>query len=140
MRLVLAAAVALTLSSCQSQLLLRNDHRITVDSPNYFATVQQPVTVRWSVRDFAPPRDGHFVVFVDRSPQAPSDPLSDFRPGDRTGIYTVDTAELKLPRFLPDPNAHAVDQDHHEVTIILVAQNGRRIGESAGFVEFDVRQ
>ena len=128
------------LSGCQGQLLFRNDHRITLVSPANFATVTLPVTVRWSARDFTPPADGRFLVFVDRSPQPPGDTINDFPVSDRAGIYVADGGEILLSNFVRDPQAPPAEQDHHEVTVILVGPDGRRIGETTGFAEFDVKR
>lgn len=135
-----AVAGVVGLSGCQGQLLFRNDHRVTIESPANFATVTLPVTIRWQARDFTPPSSGRFLVFVDRSPQPPGDSINDFPASDRAGIYTVDGNEIRLSVFARDPQAPPAEQDHHEVTVILVGPDGRRIGETAGFVEFDVRR
>jgi hypothetical protein len=139
--IVATLAMTLGLSGCEQQaLLFRNDHRINVSSPATFATVGLPLTLRWTARDFSAPRDGHFEVFVDRSPQPPGKTISEFPPGDRAGIYATDSTEMELKVFGRDPAAPPAEQDHHELTVILVDPHGRRISETAGFVEFDIRR
>ncbi|MGI8608950.1 MAG: hypothetical protein ACR2MY_06945 [Candidatus Dormibacteria bacterium] len=142
MRLAVAVLVAaLGLTGCQEQaLLFRNDHRITIISPANFDTVHLPLTLRWRARAFTAPTDGHYVVLVDRSPQAPGKTISEFPPADRLGIYTTDSTEMELKVFGRDPSAPPAEKDHHELTVILVDPQGRRISETAGFVEFDIQR
>ena len=139
-RSLLAASllIALTTTGCGGDLLFRNDRRITITSPDSFATVSQPLTIRWSARDFTAPADGHFMVFLDRSPQAPGETIDSFAPADRYGIVTLDQTEVTTSSFRRDPNAPSATAAHHEATVIVVDPSGRRIGETAGFVEFDV--
>ena len=126
-------------SGCQSQLLFRNDHRITIVSPRDFSTVHAPVTIRWVTRDFSAPTDGHFVVFLDSDPQPPGETLNYFAGQSLQYVWTVDTTSFRIPHFpLVDPNAPKQEQEHHDVTVILVDRQGRRISETAGFVEFNL--
>ena len=129
----------LAMTGCGNDLLFRNDHRITILSPANFDTVSQPLTVRWSARGFTTPTDGHFVAFFDLSPPSPGDTIDSYSPTDRQWIRTVDQTEVTAPPLPTDGTAPAAVRDHHEVTVILVDRSGRRIGETAGFVEFDVR-
>ena len=137
---VVLVATCVALTGCADGLLFRNDHRVIVVSPDNFATVSQPLTIRWSARDFSAPADGHFVVFFDVSPQSPGETIDGFTPLQRVSIKTVDANEVTAPTFRPDEGAPAATRNHHEVTVILVDTSGRRIGETAGFVEFDVAE
>ena len=126
-------------SGCQTQLLFRNDHRITITTPSSFANVHKPLTIRWVTRDFTAPQDGHYEVFLDRDPQPPGESLHYFAGQSLQFIWTVDTTSFRVPYLpLPDPNAPQLEQEHHTVTVILVDTQGRRIGETSGFVEFYV--
>jgi len=127
-------------SGCQSDLLFRNDHRITITSPSDFSNVHTPVTITWVTRDFTAPADGHFEVFLDRDPQPPGETLKSYFGGQSLQfIWTVDTTSFKIPYLpLPDPNAPKQEQEHHTITVILVDRDGRRITETSGFVEFNV--
>lgn len=127
-------------SGCQTELLFRNDHRITITSPSDFANVHAPVTITWVTRDFAAPADGHFEVFLDRDPQPPGETVQSYFAGQSLQfIWTVDTTTFKIPYFpLADPNAPKQEQEHHTITVILVDSRGRRITETSGFVEFNV--
>ena len=132
--LVVSAAV----SGCADGYLFRNDHRITIETPGSFATVRQNVTVRWAATDFQAPRDGRFAVLFDLSPPSPGDTLADIPPLERQFVKVVDTTQVQAPTFVHDSTATGPLQDHHEVTVILLDPQGRRIGETAGYVEFDV--
>jgi hypothetical protein len=136
--LVLLAVLATTLSGCADGYLFRNDHRITIDSPASFAAVQQHFTVRWTARDFTAPRDGRFAVFFDLAPPPPGQTLGDIPPLQRQLVRVVDTTEVEAPTFTHDSTTTGPLQDHHEVTVILLDRQGRRISETAGYVEFDV--
>ena len=128
------------LSGCQSDLLFRNDHRITVVEPVDFAKVHSPVTIRWVTREFSAPADGHFELFLDRDPQPPGETLQHYFAGQSLQfIWTTDQTTFRIPYFpLADPNAPKEEQQHHTVTVILVDSAGRRIGETSGFVEFNL--
>jgi hypothetical protein len=138
-----AAVVALgvlgaTLCGCGDGYLFRNDHRITIDSPGSFTTVRQPLTVRWSVRDFAAPRDGSFAVFFDLAPPPPGQTLGDIPVLQRRFVRVVDATQVQAPAFIHDSTSTGPLQDHHEVTVVLLDRQGRRISETAAYVEFDV--
>jgi hypothetical protein len=121
-----------------SDLLFRNDHRITITSPGSYATVGVPLTVTWTVRDFNAPNDGSFAVFLDRDPQPPGQTLDQFggRPFD---IFRVSQPSLRLDTVVPHHAADALERNQHDITVILLDRSGRRIGESQAFVEFNVR-
>ena len=137
---LLLVVTSLAATGCANGLLFRNDHRITIDSPDDFASVSQPLTIRWTAKDFSAPADGHFVVFFDLAPQSPGDTIDSFSPLERQLIRVVDRPQVGAPTLRPDENAPLVTRNHHEVTVILVDPAGRRIGETAGFVEFDVTE
>lgn len=140
LRAALACTVlALVVSGCADGYLFRNDQRITMLSPASFATVGQPLTVRWTARDFTAPKDGRFAVLFDLAPPAPGETLDNIPPLERRLVKVVDTGEVQAPMFTHDDNATGPLQDHHEVTVILLDPHGRRISETAGYVEFDVR-
>ena len=125
-------------SGCQSQLLFRNDHRITIVSPGDFSNVKAPVTIHWVTRQFTP-ADGHFEVFLDRDPQPPGESLHYFAGESTQFIWSTDQTTFRIPYFpIADPNAPKEEQVHHTVTVILVDSTGRRVGETSGFVEFNL--
>jgi hypothetical protein len=131
-------AVSAALSGCAEGYLFRNDHRITIETPASFATVHQNFTVRWSARDFVAPRDGRFAVFFDLSPPSPGQTLGNIPALERRFVRVVDATQVQAPTFTHDSDTTGPLQDHHEVTVILLDRDGRRISETAGYVEFDV--
>lgn len=136
---VLAAATLLLMDVACGGKLFRNDHRIEILEPGKYATVSQPLTVRWRAKDFDPPTDGRFLVFVDRDPQPPGQTIAYFR-RDRDDIYETSSARLVIQTFTPRPGANDTERNLHDVTVVLTDTEGRRVGESAGFVEFTVRR
>lgn len=131
-------AVTIALPGCADGYLFRNDHRVAIDSPTSFATVSQPFVVRWTAHDFQAPRDGRFAVLFDLAPPPPGGTLDDIPPLQRRFIRVVDSTEVEAPTFTKDTSTTGPLQDHHEVTVILLDPEGRRISETAGFVEFDL--
>jgi hypothetical protein len=153
------------LSGCVSQdLAFRIDKRLTIDSPEARSEVTLPVTVRWHVEDFdvvAPGTSatgigdsGYFGVFVDGAPQPPGKPLAWVARKDRTcraadgcpdaqylaarNIYSTSDTSITFQQ-LPRPS-DTKRKERHSVTIVLLDTHGRRIGESAFYVEFTVKR
>ena len=155
--LALVAAVIAVLPACGvSGLSFVQDERVDIVAPDDRSEVRLPLTVDWTVHDFAVGRGaGSFGVFVDRTPQ-PSGKTLDwpFR-GDPSCKGTG--AELcRSPAFLAQRSVHrttgtafTVDQVTrlsgsqsgrllHEVTVVLLDPAGKRIGEGAWSVQFEV--
>lgn len=152
-------AVAAGLTGCGTgPLAFHNDHRLSFGTPAARSRVQTPLTVRWSMRDFAPtgldgsttPARGAFAVFVDRAPMPVGADLKWFAAHDTgclrdprcpdpaylasRGVHlTTDTA-LTLD-VLP-PVADAVGEEQHSVTVVLLNGAGRRFAESAWYLPF----
>ena len=161
----MAAVVSLLTSGCVSQgLAFRLDKRVTIDAPEARSTVTLPVTVRWSVKDFqvvdpgsaAETNDhtGYFGVFVDQTPQPPGKTLAWVARKDRScrksdgcpdaqylaarNIYSTSQMQITFDQ-LPRPSDKN-QKERHNVTIVLLDAQGRRIGESAFYVEFIVKR
>ncbi|MGI8608470.1 MAG: hypothetical protein ACR2MY_04465 [Candidatus Dormibacteria bacterium] len=135
----LLCGVGILTSGC-GPLLFRQDHRLAIQSPHDRSTVRAPLNIHWSARDFASPADGHFAVFLDRDPQPPGESLEYFPKADRSqGIFVVAATSLRIDTFQRDFSLPKSDQNLHDVTVILLDRNGRRIGESAAFAQFRVQ-
>lgn len=145
-------------------LAFKVDDRLTIESPKTRSDVTLPVTVRWSVRDFtivAPgfgegdsKKSGYFGVFVDRPPQPPGKTLAWVARKDRScrasdgcpdaeylaarNIYSTSNTSITFEQ-LPRPSDET-KKERHNVTIVLLDPQGRRIGESAFYVEFTVKR
>ncbi len=132
-----ALFVAATVSGCGPYLFRQSD-RVQIATPANHATVREPVTVAWDVKEFAPPRDGSFAVFVDRDPMPAGESLGYFAAKDRDGIHVLAATSLRLDQLSRRAGVDPAEQDHHDVTVVLLDQQGRRIGEYAAYAEFTV--
>ena len=146
----IAAALVLALApACGVEgLNFVQDDRVRITAPRDRAEVRLPVTLRWSAKDF----DGTYAVFVDRAPVPPGrtlawlardDDLCKETPGcpntawfnDRD-VYATTSTELTIDD-LPDLT-DGERRDFHEASVILLDDEGRRVGEAAFTVEFQV--
>jgi hypothetical protein len=138
------------------------DERVEIVAPKDDAQVTLPMTVRWKATDFAVtgPTDaatndaGYFGVFVDRAPPGPGSTLASLAEGDEVckatpgcpdekylasqRAYTTTDTSFRIER-LPELTRDRT-REGHEVTIVLLDGAGRRIGESAFRVEFQIRR
>lgn len=158
----IVVALAFLASACNfSGLAFRVDDRLTIVEPEDREQVRLPVTVRWRVEDFAvtgPTREpsddaGYFGVYLDRQPQPPGQPLEWFAKDDETcraqdgcpdaaylasrNIYATDQMAFTI-ETVAQPPSDVKRREFHEVTIALLDGTGRRIGESAYYVVFEV--
>lgn len=147
-------------TACVPQgLAFRLDDRLSITAPSDRQEVTLPVTLRWEVEDFevaepgSTPREdaGYFAVFVDRAPMPPGEELAwlarddkGCRVGDgcpdaeyfsNLGVYTTSKTELVLEQVRARNTA---GRERHVATIVLLDGAGRRIGESAFDVVFDI--
>lgn len=121
-------------------MLFRQDHRINIAYPGDFATVGQPLTIRWSARGFNAPVDGSYAVFVDRDPMPPGETVASFdRDSRHRNIYVLKSPRLTIAHLDPNAGGSDAERNHHDITVVLLDSAGRRVGESAGFVQFTVR-
>ena len=134
---VAAVFISVAVSGCGPYLFRQSD-RVQIATPADHATVPEPVTVTWDVKDFAAPRDGSYAVFIDRDPMPPGESLAYFDPHDRDGIHVLTATSLRLPVLGRLAGVDPAEQDHHDVTVVLLDQQGRRIGEYAAYAEFTV--
>ncbi len=150
------------LTACVPQgLAFRTDQRLTFVVPQDRSTVSLPVTIDWDIRDFkvvdpgqqVAEDEGYFAVFVDRAPMPPGEPLSwiarkdtDCRPADgcpdqeylnTRGVYTTTETELVLEE-LPRTTDQEGRKERHRVVVVLLDAGGKRIGESAFEVVFEL--
>lgn len=159
-----AALLAALATGCVPQgLAFRTDDRVTIIRPADRSTVSLPVTLDWDVRDFSitdsgprqGDRAGYFAVFVDTAPVPPGKPLSWVARKDTScraadgcpdreyltarGIYPTTQTELTLDQ-VPRTTSRNDRRERHRAVIILLDPTGRRIGESAYEVEFDLKR
>jgi hypothetical protein len=169
LRAGLVLAFCVSVSGCLAQgLAFRVDDRLTFTSPEDRSTVLLPVVIDWDIRDFevvapgaaARPGEGYFAVFVDRAPMPPRKSMrwifrndEDCRAADgcptevdlaSIGIYTTTETRLVLEQIARPPTRDDEEEDddpeRHRVTVVLLDAAGKRIGESAFQVEFDLER
>ena len=152
-RSAVAVAALLITSSCSfSNLAFRQDDRLEILSPADRAEVTLPMTVRWAVEDFeVGPDAGSFAVFVDRAPQPPGKPLEWLARGDDScraadgcpdhswyaerDVYPTTAEELTIEQL---PARSDDRRELHEVTVVLLDEDGHRVGETGWTIEFQV--
>ena len=160
----LAAVLGLYLAvapACSTKVAFKQDDRVHFVYPRHRQKVQLPMTVRWTTDDFrvtgptaaAASGAGYFEVLVDRTPQPPGEPIGWFVRNDRAckqvptcpdasylasrDIYTTTTTSFPVNVVRP-PAQGSKGKDIHEVTVVLLDGTGRRIGETAFVVAFEV--
>ena len=157
-RLVLVAVALLVLPACGfSGLAFVQDERVDIVRPEDRDEVRLPLRVTWTVEDFAVgPGKGSFGVLVDRTPPRPGKTLSWLFRGD-AACKGSSASLCAQPAFLAQRNvfqttarSHTIEQvarlagtqagrQFHEVTIVLLDEAGRRVGEGAWSAQFEVR-
>jgi hypothetical protein len=149
------AATALVLGSTAcgvDGLSFVRDESVEIVAPQDRSKVRLPFDVRWTADEVG---NGSFGVFVDRAPQPPDETLAWFARDDEQcranpgcpddayftsrNIYRTSGNQVTVDRLL---ETRAEDEqryrDLHEVVVVLLDERGRRIGESAFSVEFEL--
>jgi hypothetical protein len=164
-RAALGLLMAVALSGCAvSGLSFRIDDRLQILRPADREEVSLPVTIEWDIDDFEvvkpdgseDPGRGYFGVFVDRAPQPPGETVEWFAKDDDScrvedgcpdkqyladrGVHTTTETQFVVETLPPPPSDQVARRELHEVTIVLLDGNGRRIGESAFTAEFEVQR
>lgn len=141
----------------------RQDRRVEFVAPRYREVVELPVTLDWTVADelAAEVADvdhpvAGFAVLLDVSPQPPGEDLTYFARDDdncnasagcpdrdyltRRGVHITRDSELTIETAPPAPGVDLDlgEPDLHEATVILIDEQGHRIGESAWSITFEV--
>jgi hypothetical protein len=158
LRTVVVAVVLAVAPACGvSGLSFVQDDRVDIIRPEDRSEVRLPVSVRWTVEDFeVGPGQGSFGVFVDRAPPPSGKTLAWLFRGD-SGCKGSAARVCATPEFLGQRNvfettrtAFTVEQVNqltgsqagrqlHEVTVVLLDRSGRRVGEGAWSVQFEVQ-
>lgn len=148
----LAVAAVLLLAGCRtSGLQLSSDTGFRIVTPSDNGLVSLPFQLTWSPK----PKDTRYAVFFDRSPIAPDGTLLSLVPKldpcraqtvcpdaswlrDRD-IYVTSSTSV-LVRTLFDLTSGKRSTEAHEVIVVLVDSEGRRIGESAAIRDFRIQR
>jgi hypothetical protein len=151
-----AASLALVPACGVSGLSFVQDDRVDIVRPEDRSTVDLPLRIDWSVEDFAVGRGkGSFGVFVDRTPQPSGKTQAWLFRGDPscrgTGARLCSTAAFLGQRnvFRTTRSDFTIEQvnrlsgaqagrQFHEATIVLLDEDGERVGEGAWSVQFEV--
>lgn len=133
-RALVCALVLLTAGCNADGLAFRNDNLVTVTTPTEDASVGLPLEVTFDVAAEADATG--YAVFLDRTPQRVGAEL----PEDRFNIIVTDEPRVVFTEVPITGSGPAVDRDRHEVTVILVDADGRRVGETFDFVEFRIER
>ena len=159
------AAVGLLVTGCSvdlDRIAFRSDDRLHFTAPGDRALLSEPVSLRWTMKDFAvtrggvpSPDSGYFAIFVDQAPVEPGQELGAVAEDDLVcqadptcpdrqylaarQIYTTTDTAFTLEQVAPRTGS-AEDVQLHDVTIVLLDADGRRIGESAWDISFKLRK
>lgn len=163
------AFVAAAVGGCAdfSQMQFHTDHLVKFTAPESRAKLTLPVTLRWQVSGFhvagpakrlasepASKDAGYFALFVDRAPIKPGQTLAAVAGDDPSCIPSAGCPDRS---YLADHQVYwttdrtftlrevdALDtRDNwqlHEVTIVLLDTDGRRIGEHAYYRDFKLKR
>lgn len=139
--LVLALALAFGGVACSgaSELQFIDDGSLTITFPPDRSVVSLPLVVRWEAVALV---DGQrYGVFVDRTPQRPGDTIeAAFDVEDRAGIHVVDEPRITLEQVAIRGGVPSRESDQHEVTVVVLDAQGRRVGERAAVIAFEVHR
>jgi hypothetical protein len=145
-----------TLTRVDAPLSFKADKRLGMQEPDAEELVRLPVTVRWKSEDFALTDGRQFGVFINTSIPSPGD-IARVRlcsrlaelppaPGDYRGICTdqrdlvrfTTKHSVSIDCFEPHFNRGKRRMNDHQVTVVLLDKDKRRIGEAAAEVPFRV--
>jgi hypothetical protein len=149
-RLAACLLVAAGISGCRVEgAVFRTDERLTFLSPEARQEVSLPLTVSWRWDDEAK-RPARFALVVDTAPPAPGKSLESLvdDPGCRAvpdcvrqwfpehGVYETTETSFVLEAVARRVNVPRSEQRFHELTIVLLDEEGRRTGEANWSREF----
>ncbi|MFT5223539.1 MAG: hypothetical protein ACI867_001860 [Glaciecola sp.] len=131
-RLAIVAAL-LAAQACSGLQFVDHDEVVFTFPPDR-STVALPVLIEWDAKEIATGQG--FAVFIDRSPQPPGMTIDEaFDLDDRGGIVLSDRPELVLEQLAIRGGVPERDRDRHELTVVILDGEGRRVGEFADVLE-----
>lgn len=132
------------------------DERVDIVAPRDRHEATLPVTVDWTVKDFpVGAGQGSFGVFVDRAPQPSGKTLAWLFRGDagcrgsskplcakrdflaQRNVFSTTRTAFTVENVNRQPD-NGRRRQFHEVTVVLLDHAGRRVGEGAWSVQFEV--
>jgi hypothetical protein len=145
---------ALLLSGCSlSGLAFRQDDRLAIENLEDRSTIEIPYVLEFSFAgELGTGGIAGFGILIDWSPPPPGDTLASLLDEDPACVGPSGCPEGYLARnriivttdteFVVDNVPVGSDREerrgYHELTIVLVDAEGRRVGETAAFVRFRV--
>ena len=155
----MAAGALVLLTACGvSGLSFKQDKRVDIVRPRDRAEVRLPITVAWTVKDFSVgPGEGSFAVLIDREPPRPGKTLPWLFRGNDSCKGVEGKALCATTEFLEQRNVFQTTEtsftvrqvnkltgnekrrQFHEVIVVLLDAQGRRVGEGAWSVQVDVK-
>lgn len=135
----------LSQAGCSTQgLQFRLSDKLSIRTPVAGSRVELPLTITWHAKGLPP--GAHFVVFLDRPPQPPGKQLSwldrhlplELR-GHLSGVFETAEPHFTLSEVTRRTTGPSTDRNRHEITVIVVDAQTRRLGEIAAYTDFVVR-
>ncbi len=148
---MLVAVLLLLSTGCRQGLAFRQDDRLIITQPRDRAVVRLPFDTSWTAQDL--PAGTRFVVLIDRTPPPAGEGLDWFARDDprcrRDGgcpdaeylrglhVFVVDQTSLTVASVPRPQRPH--ERELHDVTVVLIDEEGMRLGETAATVTVEVR-
>jgi hypothetical protein len=133
----LAATAVLVSAGCTSGLAFRANDDLQITSPVENDVVSVPVDVAWTMEP-RPSNVAGFAVYVDRNPQPPGKTIEYFRDDNRSRIYLTKEPTVQITAIEPRNGVARRIENDHELVVVALDSDGRRIGETVARVKFEV--
>jgi len=146
---VVALVVAITMNGCTLQGDFRLDERLQIMAPGDRQTVTLPLRVRWRFDNES--EAARFGVFIDRAPVRVGENIDALARNDRDctsrpgcpdeswfqaqGVFVTTKAGLRIDTLGIPFDARGA-RELHQLTIVILDAQARRVGETAASVEF----
>jgi hypothetical protein len=152
-RLLIGALAVVAIAGCDPSWSIRADHSLHIVSPASRTTSALPLTVSWTktagytgsylvVIDRSPPGVGKKVVsLVKDETDCKNEMLSSCTTAAALatrGIYRTTATDIKLTAVPRKSGASTTERMRHVLTIVQLDSSGRRRGDAAWSVDFNV--
>lgn len=153
-RLLPLVAMVAALTGCiPDGLAFRQDHRLSIHTPADRSEVVLPFEVRWDF-DGARPAETRFAVLVDRFPPRPGQSIEALLPAElreparcdadcrRTAlesrnVFVTEGTSLEITKLAVRHGVSDEQRRRHEISIVVLDDDLRRVGETVVWVEVD---
>jgi hypothetical protein len=152
-RLLVGALAVVAIAGCDPSWAIRADHSLHIVSPKGRTTSTLPLTISWTM---TAGYTGSYLVVIDRSPPGVGQKVVSLVKNETDcknemlasctttaalatrGIYRTDATTIKLSAIPRKSGASKAERMRHVLTIVLLDSSGRRRGDAAWSVDFDV--